>query len=299
MKKMMAFGFSLLLIFAMVGCSSQPQTVLETETDQSNETEGGRNPATENSMEESSDMRVRLTFDGGEAIFHLEDNAAARDFASRLPMTQTFEDFNEIEKICRLPEEITTDGVEMGTDPEIADVTLYAPWNTLVFYYEDYGYNDQLVPMGHVESGMELLAEMGDEFTVTMELIEDSGQAEPKETTQITMTAGETVITAELDNSETSQEFLATLPCTLQMNRYDDREYYGRIDPLSENGTAIESFQNGDLTYYPAGPSLAVFFDKEDTSRQGGLIRMGKITSDLSAFATMGETEEVLIEIAE
>lgn len=244
-------------------------------------------------------MRVRLTFEGGEAIVRLEDNGAARDFASKLPITQTFEDFNEIEKICRLSEEITTEGVEMGTDPEVADVTLYAPWNTLVFYYEDYGYNDQLVPMGHVESGMELLTEMGDAFTVTMELMEEDGQAEPEETTQITMTAGETVITAELDNSETSREFLATLPRTMEMNRYDDREYYGRMEEISENGIAIESFENGDLTYYPAGPSLAVFFDKEDTSRQGGLIRMGKITSDLSAFETMGETAEVLIEIAE
>lgn len=297
MKKIMAFSFSLLLVFAMAGCSSPSAS--EAETKQSNEIETETSTVTENNTEESLDMRVRLNFEGGEAIARLEDNAAARDFASKLPMTQTFEDFNEIEKICRLPEEITTESVEMGTDPEVADVTLYAPWNTLVFYYEDYGYNDQLVPMGHVESGMDLLTEMGDEFTVTMELMEEAGQAEPEDTTQITLTAGERVITAEMDNSETSREFLATLPRTMEMNRYDDREYYGRMEEISENGTAIESFENGDLTYYPAGPSLAVFFDKEDTSRQGGLIRMGKITSDLSAFKTMGETEEVLIEIAE
>lgn len=221
MKKIMAFSFSLLLVFAMAGCSSPSAS--EAETKQSNEIETETSTVTENNTEESLDMRVRLNFEGGEAIVRLEDNAAARDFASKLPMTQTFEDFNEIEKICRLPED----------------------------------------------------------------------------TTQITLTAGERVITAELDNSETSREFLATLPRTMEMNRYDDREYYGRMEEISENGTAIESFENGDLTYYPAGPSLAVFFDKEDTSRQGGLIRMGKITSDLSAFETMGETEEVLIEIAE
>lgn len=52
-------------------------------------------------------------------------------------------------------------------------MTLYAPWNTLVFYYEDYGYNDDLIPMGHVESGMGLLAGMGNEFSVTMERMED------------------------------------------------------------------------------------------------------------------------------
>lgn len=88
----------------------------------------------------------------------LNDSAVSQRFVSQLPMTQTFEDFNSIEKICRLSEEISTEGTERGVDPSVADVTLYAPWNTLVFYYEDYGYNDDLIPMGHVESGMELLA---------------------------------------------------------------------------------------------------------------------------------------------
>ena len=85
--------------------------------------------------------------------------------------------------------------------------------------------------MGHVESGMELLAAMGDEFEVTMELVDESDlntEDTSAETTEITMTAGDTVISAILDNSETTQEFLSTLPRTIEMNRYDDREYYGR-----------------------------------------------------------------------
>ena len=250
-------------------------------------------------QESVSELLVRMTFDGGEAILRLEDNAAARDFASRLPMTQTFEDYNSIEKICRLPDEITTDGVAKGVDPDVADVTLYAPWNTLVFYYEDYGYNDDLIPIGHVDSGMELLSEMGDEFTVTMELIENAEQGIEEtalETTEITMTVGDTVITAELTDSETTRAFLETLPRTLTMNRYGDREYYGRMEEITENGEAISDFSNGDVTYYPAGPSFAVFFSGEEASNQGGLIRMGKITSDLSVFDTFDESIEVYIE---
>lgn len=251
-------------------------------------------------QENESAMLVRMTFDEGEAILRLEDNAAARDFASRLPMTQTFEDFNSIEKICRLSDRIATDGVETGVDPDVADVTLYAPWNTLVFYYEDYGYNDDLISIGHVDSGMELLSEMGDEFTVTMELIESDGQVvghPSSEVTEITMTVDDTVITAELTDSETTRSFLETLPRTLTMNRYGDREYYGRMEEISENGEVIPDFSNGDVTYYPAGPSFAVFFFGEEDSNQVGLIRMGKITSDLSVFDTFDESIEVYIEV--
>ena len=117
------------------------------------------------------------------------------------------------------------------------------------------------------------------------------------ETANIVMTTKDIVITATLDNSETTQEFLSTLPRTLTMNRYGDREYYGRIESISENGESIPDFENGDVTYYPAGPSFAIFFDGEDRSNQAGLIRMGKITSDLSVFDELGDSVELQIEL--
>lgn len=195
-------------------------------------------------------------------------------------------------------------GVDTGVDPDIADVTLYIPWNTLVFYYDDYGYNDNLISIGRVESGMELLTEMGDEFEVTMELADETvtdveNESNAQEAIDISMTVGDTVVTATLDNSETTQAFLATLPRTLTMNHYGGREYYGRIEALPENGEAIVDFENGDVTYYPAGQSLAIFFAGEDSSSQGGLLRMGKITSDLSVFETLGKSVEMHIEVAE
>lgn len=125
----------------------------------------------------------------------------------------------------------------------------------------------------------------------------DEPMEEPAATIDIILTAGDTVITATLDNSETTSEFLATLPRTLTMNRYGDREYYGRIEAISENGETIADFENGDVTYYPAGPSFAIFFAGEDRSDQSGLIRIGKITSDLSVFDTLGESVEIQIEL--
>ncbi|WP_455617955.1 cyclophilin-like fold protein [Eisenbergiella sp.] len=310
---MSVFGTAAIML-ALAGCSQQDGTVTgtvrsgavsteaavtmeagstETEPDGGTEDDSNR----EGNQLLPSGQLVRLTFDGGEAIVRLDDNAAAQDFVSQLPMTQTFEDFNSIEKICRLPEELATEGVESGVDPDIADVTLYVPWNTLVFYYEDYGYNDSLIPMGHVESGMDLLTAMDEDFQVTMELVEET-QAEAAQKTEITITAGEQVITAVLEDSATTRAFLETLPRTMTMNEYGGREYYGRMEAITEDGEAVDDFENGDVTFYTAGPSLAIFYAGEGESSLGGLIRMGKITSDLSVFETLGDTVEMQIEVS-
>lgn len=176
MKQIKLLIVCLLGVVALTGCSvSQEGEELSTETQSVGQTEEQVeiSPESDNPGTDLTGPQIRLSFEGGEAIVRLNDSAAAQNFVSQLPMTQTFEDFNGIEKICRLSEEIPTEGAEMGIDPSVANVTLYAPWNTLVFYYEDYGYNDNLIPMGHVESGMELLAAMGDEFEVTMELVDE------------------------------------------------------------------------------------------------------------------------------
>lgn len=116
--------------------------------------------------------------------------------------------------------------------------------------------------------------------------------------TAITMTVGDTVITAQLSDSQTTRDFLALLPITVSLNRYGDREYYG--DPggaLSTEGEAIPDFENGDVTYYPPSGNLAIFFGNEDSSNQSDLIRMGRITSDLDVFNTLGQSVEMRIEL--
>lgn len=90
------------------------------------------------------------------------------------------------------------------------------------------------------------------------------------------MSSGDAVVTAALDNSETTQAFLATLPRTLTMNHYGGREYYGRIEALPENGEAIADFENGDVTYYSAGPSLAIFFCRRGQFQSGRATPNGK-----------------------
>lgn len=119
------------------------------------------------------------------------------------------------------------------------------------------------------------------------------------DTTEIKLTFGNETVFATMDNSETTQAFLELLPLTLSMNRYGGREYYAPISELPENGEDIPDFENGDITYFVSGKSLAIFLGNEGNSSQGGLIRMGKITSDLSIFVTMEDNVSVTVEIAD
>ena len=114
----------------------------------------------------------------------------------------------------------------------------------------------------------------------------------------ITLTVGETVITATLNNSKTSQDFIKTLPRTMNMSRWGDREYYGKVqNALSTEGNSQNGFANGDVAYWPPGGSFALFFDKANPNTPSPLIIMGKITSDLKAFDQLGEAVEMKIKV--
>ena len=127
----------------------------------------------------------------------------------------------------------------------------------------------------------------------------DTGGDAVSEQTVIRLVFGDTFMTAMLDDSETSLAFIRMLPLTLTMNRYANREYYAVLGELPENGVGIDDFENGDVTYYTNGKSLAIFFGNEDISNQDGLIRMGRITSDLSLFDTVGDSVDVTISLSE
>ena len=119
---------------------------------------------------EDTQTRLRLTFEGGEAVVVLEDNATTRDLLAMLPATLTFEDYAGTEKISYLTQDLSTADAPASYDPQAGDVTLYAPWGNLAIFYGDAGSASGLVPMGHVESGLELLSAMDGTFEVSVSI---------------------------------------------------------------------------------------------------------------------------------
>ena len=120
---------------------------------------------------EDARTQLRLTFDGGEAIISLEDNGTTRDFLTMLPATLTFADYAGSEKISYLTRALSTADAPATYDPQVGDVTLYAPWGNLAIFYGDARSSSGLVPMGYVESGLDLLAAMEGEFEVSVSIV--------------------------------------------------------------------------------------------------------------------------------
>jgi hypothetical protein len=113
---------------------------------------------------------IRVTI--GETVLtgRLWDNATTRDLIAQLPLTLTFSDLNNLEKIAPLPRELSTDGVPEGDDPVPHDIGYYAPSGDLVFYYGDVGYFDGIVRIGRFDGSMEVIANETGDFRATVEL---------------------------------------------------------------------------------------------------------------------------------
>ena len=84
-------------------------------------------------------------------------------------MELNFSDYNGTEKIAYPPDTLPTEGEPDGCDPDVGDLCLYAPWGNLCIFYQDFRYSQSLIRLGHVESGMDVLAGMSGDFTVTLE----------------------------------------------------------------------------------------------------------------------------------
>ena len=109
------------------------------------------------------ETRVRFSVAGAEIRVRIADNPTSRDFVSMLPLTLNFRDFNAMEKIGDLPRRLTIEG-SSGRAPGNGDLIYFVPWGNLGFFYDakrrDTSFDNRVIPIGTVESGLELLTEL-------------------------------------------------------------------------------------------------------------------------------------------
>jgi hypothetical protein len=134
-------------------------------------TEDSRRPS-ETSPERTEDMKISLSFDDIELTATLVDSGTTRDFLSLLPRRLTLRDYAETEKISDLPRRLSTADAPDGVDPDVGDITYYAPWGNLAIFYHDFGYSTGLVKLGRIDSGIDALARMSGDVTVTIERVD-------------------------------------------------------------------------------------------------------------------------------
>lgn len=115
---------------------------------------------------------IKLRFKNEEVKVKMYDNPTSSDFISLLPLTLTFEEYAGTEKISYLPKKLTQEDAPSGCDASVGDFTYYSPWGNLAIFYRDFGFANGLIQLGKIESGIEKLASMKGNFTVTIEKID-------------------------------------------------------------------------------------------------------------------------------
>lgn len=101
-------------------------------------------------------LRLRMDVEGvKQPIFaKLEMNATTRDLLKQLPISLNFTDYASSERIANLPQRLTTQGAPNGYAGRSGDLTYYAPWGNLAFFYKDskVGYANGLVYLGKLDA---------------------------------------------------------------------------------------------------------------------------------------------------
>lgn len=127
-----------------------------------------------------------------------------------------------------------------------------------------------------------------------------NGNVEASETA-IKITIGETVLDGVIYDTALAQEIKEYFPLTVSMVGYGDREYYGGVDFYPKNlEGGKKTFENGDITYCEAHHNMAIFYAQTDNPTLSvDVIPIGKVTSELSVFETLGSRKTITFSLAE
>lgn len=111
-----------------------------------------------------SSLNVNITVGERTITATMEDNAAARDFLSRLPLEITLNDYNNTtEKIFYPDPALTTEGVTRGCAPTPGDITIYVPWGNVAIFCKSWSHSNDLIKIGRIDgNGIEALSIAGD-----------------------------------------------------------------------------------------------------------------------------------------
>lgn len=115
---------------------------------------------------------VYLTFGNETVTAQLYDNTTSRDLISRLPLTLSFSDFNNTEKIAYLPSgsaALDTSDAPQTFTPAAGDLAVYIPWGNISLFYKAFRASSGLAPFGKIDGdGIAKLSQISDNTQVTI-----------------------------------------------------------------------------------------------------------------------------------
>lgn len=117
------------------------------------------------------EMKIKLTFNNHQAIAILVETPTTQNLLKQLPITITFDNYADTEKIAYLPNKLSITSPK-GHSPKTGDIAYYIPWGNLAFYYKDGTASNDLIYIGKIISGLEALASQDTNVKFTIERVE-------------------------------------------------------------------------------------------------------------------------------
>lgn len=123
-----------------------------------------------------------------------------------------------------------------------------------------------------------------------------SGKAIP-----ITIKVGDQTLDGICYNTALGKQMMKKFPLTVTMDQYGDREYYGDVakkDRPTKKRKGKLAFVNGDITYCFENDTMAIFYNQSDEPNLTMRVNcIGRVTSDLSVFKEMGDSETMTFDL--
>jgi hypothetical protein len=108
--------------------------------------------------EKAQNMKIKINIGGKTLTATLADNAAARDFASVLPLTVSMKDLFGREKYGDLPKALSENGPRK-TRYEVGEIAYWSPDRQVAIYYRQDGEtipSPGIIPIAKIEAGTEV-----------------------------------------------------------------------------------------------------------------------------------------------
>ena len=101
---------------------------------------------------------------------------------------------------------------------------------------------------------------------------------------KINIEIGGEILTASLENNETTQDLLKLLPMTITMKDLYESEKYAELPvELSGAGVSRQGYEIGDIGYWAPGNCLVIYY-KQTGEIINGLQILGKIDENINIF---------------
>lgn len=162
-----ALIFQLQLLAGCALTNEEPKSDIDTETKTETEQDETAVSDSHGDQVKSEDaMRIKVSSEGTEIIFELNDSSASISFWEQLPLTVSVENYGNNEKVFNIPQRLDESNVRGGSCPK-GSIAYFSPWNNVAMYCGDAPEYKGLYPMGTAIEGADKIAELSGSITVT------------------------------------------------------------------------------------------------------------------------------------